>query len=82
MPKLKMSEIECRRRAFTGLLNKKAIENGYDTKEQLAAGLGLTPSTLRTKISKPESFKLGELRVLIRTLHYTPDEILEMICGK
>ena len=60
------------------IINQRLTVQGWQKKD-LAAQLLMSSSSLYNKISKPEMFTLGELRLLFKVLKFTEDEKLLVV---
>lgn len=81
MPKLKPSDKEekCRivRACIAGNMSLQDLDNGY-----IAARIGLTEKTVRSRREHPETFSLDELWKLNQMLKPTPFQAASIMLGR
>ena len=75
MPKLKMSDEEKANEALTAIIESRMKLYGINP-ESLARKIGRHWRTVYTRLEKPGSWKLEELRAAQKALHLTNDEIM------
>lgn len=57
-----------------------AVSQGMDTKG-LAKRAGMKESTFYSRLASPSTFRLDELRTIVRVTHLTDEEILTIVRG-
>ena len=77
MPKLKPSPLEIRRRTVRACIAKYLELNGM-TKEELGKRLGVSEQTVYNRKNRPETLHLHELWAIIKILHISDEDILQM----
>lgn len=80
MPKLKQTPARRSQLLFLGNLDKR-IRVEDMTYGQLAKVIGMPLSTLNSRKANPEDFKLSEMKIIFKALHFTDAEILESVKG-
>lgn len=80
MPKLKRSEAEERSCQIRAVIAAGKERRAADNK-MIAMAIGKTEKTVRNKLHYPETFTLGELRVIAKLLKLSEEEMLTIIGG-
>lgn len=81
MPRLKPSEREASGRVVRACISNNISLYATDEKS-LALKLGITVQTLKNKRAKPETFTLGELWIISKTLKMTPIQAASIVLGR
>ena len=78
MPKPKLSESEKQNRRTRAAISHNMEQFGI-TDEDLAKRFGRTVRTIQNKRKNPDTIPLRELRILVKCLKMTDEQIIELI---
>lgn len=63
------------------LIGYAKVNTGYEPAELLRK-TRMSKTTFYNRLKRPEEFKIGELRQLIKICHYTDEQIVDIVKGE